>query len=427
MKLLLEFIRLFKVRCRGARLAPWKQKEVNINAQGFIWQKILLVYLLSISSLVFIPEQVIAQMQPANSLMVDRDEPLIPDSYGKRELTSFEKYRIERVIVKLNQTAQAELEKDNQDKAFKLWYRQLRLSRVLSIETEIKALGEIGAIAWSENRSTDVRNLANRLTEIQGEITTTKKFTPELLDKLARAYQQVRYLDQAVNIYRQILTNSRKSNDLIAQEKNLQTLGQLYLARFDYQKAADIYQQLLTLSNQKPVEQNQVNIYLVTLSDIYQRTEQIDKAIATRKRLIQKYNAAQKANKIPALEIAIARDYETLKQLEQAIKVYNNTFEIAFQTQQLAIASEALTRLGKLYQQSEQINLAISTYNKLLQVQQQTYNYYGLINTYDILGKIHLNLNQKSQAKQYFQQGLEIAKSLNYQVEYFNNQIHKLT
>ncbi|MGL5796359.1 MAG: tetratricopeptide repeat protein, partial [Waterburya sp.] len=179
--------------------------------------------------------------------------------------------------------------------------------------------------------------------------------------------------------------------------------------------------------NQESREQNQVNIYLNTLSNIYDRTEQIDKAIATRKSLIQKYNAAKKVNKIPALEIAIARNYESLKQLESAIKAYNKTFEIALQTQQLAIASEALNRLGKLYQQSDQVNLAISTYNKLLQVQQQTYNYYGLIGTYDTLGKIHLKLKQKSQAKQYFQQGLETAKFLNYRIEYFNNQINKLT
>ncbi len=427
MKLLLEFIRLFKVRCRGARLAPWKQKEVNINAQNFIWQKIFLVYLLSISSLVFIQEQVLAQMQQANSLMVDRDEPLIPDGYGKRELTSFEKYRLERVIVQLNQTAQVELEKDNEDEAFKLWYRQLRLSRVLGTANEIKALGNIGAIAWSENRSADVRNLANRLIEIQEEISNQKIFTSGLLDKFAIAYQQLRYLHQAVNIYQQILTNSKKNNNLIVQEKTLQTLGQLYLARFDYQSAADVYQELLTLSNQKPVDQNQVNIYLATLSDIYERTEQVNKAIATRKSLIQKYTTAKKVNKIPTLEIAIARDYESLKQLQPAIKAYNKTFEIALQTQQLAIASEALNKLGKLYQQSDRVNLAISTYNKLLQLQQQTYNYYGLIDTYDTLGKIHLNLNQKSQAKQYFQLGLETAKFLNYKIEYFNNQIYKLT
>jgi hypothetical protein len=62
---------------------------MSINAQNFIWQKIFLVYLLSISSLVFIQEQVFAQMQPTQSLMVDRDDPLIPAGYEKRELTSF--------------------------------------------------------------------------------------------------------------------------------------------------------------------------------------------------------------------------------------------------------------------------------------------------------------------------------------------------
>ncbi len=65
---------------------------------------------------------------------------------------------------------------------------------------------------------------------------------------MAKAYQQVRYLDKAINIYQQLLVNSKKADDLIAEQKNLEILGELYLARFDYQESADIYQELLDLA-----------------------------------------------------------------------------------------------------------------------------------------------------------------------------------
>ena len=402
----------------------------SFNAQFHSWKRIVVTFLLAVISFCSAQETALAQTQPANPLAVQQSDPLIPSGYGQRALTSFEKYRIEKAIAELNQTAQAELKRGNADRAFKLWYRQLRLTRVIDTSAEIKALGEIGAIAWQENRGADVLNIAERLITIQKEITAKKPLSPNLLDKFAIAYQQVRYLEQAIAIYQQILANSRKAGDLIAEQKNLKILGKLYLARFDYHQAADVYQKLLTLdpfANQESKQINRENFYLNTLIYIYDRTEQTNKAIATRRRLIKHYTETQQLNKIAAIKIAIGRNYETLKQSDHAIKAYNQAFDTASKTQQLAIASDALTRLGELYQQSDRANDAIATYAKLIQVQQQSYNHYGLINTYDTLGKIYLQLNQKAKAQQYFQQGLELAKSLNYKVEYFNNQIKHTT
>ncbi|MEY2856717.1 MAG: hypothetical protein RLZZ74_1027, partial [Cyanobacteriota bacterium] len=56
----------------------------------------------------------------------------------------------------------------------------------------------------------------------------------------------------------------------------------------------------------------------------------------------------------------------------------------------------------------------------------QSYNDYGLINTYDTLGKIYLDSGQKQPAKHYFQQALDLAQTLNYKVEYFKQQIVRL-
>jgi hypothetical protein len=61
-----------------------------------------------------------------------------------------------------------------------------------------------------------------------------------------------------------------------------------------------------------------------------------------------------------------------------------------------------------------------------VEIQQQSYNDYGLINTYDTLGKIYLDSGQKQPAKHYFQQALDLAQTLNYKVEYFKQQIVRL-
>lgn len=392
-----------------------------------------LIWLLVTVSLLSVQEAVLAQGQSANPLEVkiNGSDPVIPPGYGQRELSSFEKYRIEKTISELNQSAQAELNQGNQDQAFKLWYRQLKLTRAISAEKEIKTLGDIGAIAWQENRGLDLRNIAARLISLEGEITTKNPLSLDLLNQFITAYQQVRYLDQAINIQTKINKISRRSDNynLAREQENSEVLGKLYLAKFDYQNAAKTYQSLLSLVDNENPEfpiKNKADLYLKTLINIYDRTGQINQAIATKQRLVKHYTVTKKLTKIAKLNIAIARDYETLNQIPQAIENYSQAAAIATQTQQLAIAEDASIRLGKLYQQSEQVEQAIVTYEKLIEIQQQSYNYYGLINTYDTLGKIHLKLNQKVKAKQSFQEALVLAQSLNYKVDYFNNQIRQI-
>jgi tetratricopeptide (TPR) repeat protein len=382
-------------------------------------------------NLVFVQHQLLAQSKEANPLerKIDSSDPLIPAGYGKRELSTFEIARIEREIKQLEETATRELQQGNGDQAFELWYRQLKLVRAINTEVEIEALGNIGAIAWRSNRAWDLRNIANRLLVIEQEISVAD-FSPQLLQPLATAYEQVRYLEQAISIYQQILLENKQQKNLVAEAENLTTLGKLYIAQFNYPSAAKTYQELLTLADAKSSSNqfnlNQVNLYLSTLSDLYDRTGQTQAAIATRKRLIDNHTESKKLERVAALELAIAGNYATLNQTQQAKEAYQQAVTLATEQQQLAIADDALDSLGKLYLKEGQEQEAIATFTQLLEIQQQSYNDYGLINTYDTLGKIYSDSGQKQPAKHYYQQALNLAQTLNYKVEYFKHQIAKL-
>ena len=356
--------------------------------------------------------------QPANPLEIDRSDPLIPTGYGKRELSSFEKYRLQKKIVELDKAAKDELDKGNVSLARELWYRQLRLVRIINTRAEIKALGKIGAIAWKENLTDDVRNIARRLGEIQTAKTKDKNTAFELLNDLATAYKSVRYIDKAIDVYEQIsLDKTNKAN----KDKIAERLGELYLDIFDYDRAAKIYQQQLK-DNIAPEQQETI---LKTLAQIYNRTEQFKRAIAIKQQLTEYYISKKQPKKVPAINIAIAQDYEASKQVPKAISVYQQAFNTALENAQLAIASEALAQMGKL-QQEKNTKQAIATYKKLITVQQQAYNYYGLTDTYDTLGAIYLKSNNPNKAKQFFQQGLDIAVTLDYKVQYFRDRLKSI-
>jgi tetratricopeptide (TPR) repeat protein len=362
---------------------------------------------------------------------IDASDPVIPPGYGKRELSSFEIYRIEKEIKKLDQNAQGELQQGHTDRAFELWYRQLKLTHAISPKVEIIALGKIGAIAWQENRAEDLRNIANRLIKIEQEI-SLENSSSELLKHFAKAYEQVRYLEQEIAIYQQILSKNQQQNNQGEATETLETLGKLYVAQFNYPEAALAYQELLSLAESKSSTTPsksinvQVNFYLNTLIDLYDRTDQIKPAIAMRKRLIANYTKSKKLEPVARLQLAIAHDYAALNHTKKAQVAYEQALEFASATQQLAIVSNALDSLGKLYLQSGEDEKAIATLTQLLKIQQQSYDHYGLINTYDTLGKISLASGQKKSAKHYFQQALDLAQTLNYQVEYFQRQNDQL-
>ena len=369
----------------------------NIIQKGLNYRSLKLIWLIGLTGFIYFQagySNVAAQTTPSPALDSNSPDPLLPNLI-ERPLTSFEKYRIAKEITKINEAAKIELEKGNGGAAFSLWYRELRLQRAVDRLLEIKSLGKVGDIAWQENRGSDVRVIANRLIEIQREETTSKAIDLELLNSLGTAFQQVRYLDKAIDIYQQILLNARQEDSLKDQVNTLEILGELYLARFDYTQAATTYEDLLTLvSTESPVIDNneaREATYLDNLIAIYDRTAQLDKAIAIKKQMTTKYLAAQKIAPLANLNMAIAQDYENLKQPKTAIQYYQQALTIASNSLQLAIASEALTKIAELYQQSDRLDNALQSYQKLIPIQQQSYDYYGLMNTYDrIVGKVRL-------------------------------------
>ena len=365
-----------------------------------------------------------ARTNPSESLVIPTSDPLLPPSSIERSLSSFEKKRIREKIKNLELQANQKLREGQVKEAFKLWFRQLRLYRAIDFTTEIIALGKVGETAWQNNRGNELKVITQRLKDIYREQQTNNFTDAKALKELAIAWQKSRNINNAIAVYQILLERAYKEDNLQLEKKYLVTLGKLYLSKFDYTRAATIYEDLLSGDRYKITSENR-EVYLSKLISIYGYTKQPELAIVTKKKLIDRYIAAGKNYLVGKIKLSLAKDYQSLENRELAIVAYKEAVDIGQSLQQLALTSEALESLGSLYQQQEQYSLALETYQRLLELERKADNSYGVMNGYKQLGQLYLILEEYQQASIAFNRGLEIARLLDYQIGEFTSLINE--
>lgn len=372
----------------------------------------------------------------AAPLAIPEGDPLLPAGKINREPSPLEKKRIRTEIKSLEKQALNQLNQGDRNGAFVLWFRQLRLHRAIDLNGEIQALGNVGEIAWQNNLSAELRVINQRLDMIALQLNKNSdrdlsSQNSETLTDLANAYRQVRDLDQAIATFKQLLTQARQLDDIDLEQKYLNKLGKLYLGKFAYAEAASVYQELLQLSQLEndlnPAQSApQVATYYQQLGQIYNYLQQPEQAIAVKQELIDYYQQQNQTERLGKTQISLGDDYRSVENFSLAIANYNEAAELGKSSLQLSLASEALSKLSSLYLQTKEYTLAIQATQELISTEIEADNSYGLLTSYEQLGKIYLQLKDYPQALNIFTQALALSRSLNYQTDYFNDLVDNL-
>lgn len=370
----------------------------------------------------FVIVPVWAQTTQISPLESNPSDPLLPPASQNRPLSPLEIKRLTGRLDELKIQGESEFAVGNQDQAFTIWYREIRLRRVLGTVEEVQALGRVGDLAWQETRKADAQLITKRLETIEEEASNAAQLDLELLLVLGRSYEQLRIPEQAARVYEKILADAQQREDIGAQYSALNTLGSLYLAWFNYSQAADVYQQLLNLAQEQFDESNET-IYLEELAYIYDKTFQTQAATSIKEQLVARYQQKQKLQLLPKLQISLADNYDILAQPEAASENYQQAFNLAWSLQQFNYAGEALEKLAALYHNYGEPVYAVQIYQELLTLEKQSYNLYAQMSIHDHIGKIYLEENDYSQALEAFQAGLDLASFLGYQQAYFQSQV----
>ena len=367
---------------------------------------------------------------PPSPLEITTSDPLLPNLANKRELTPVELQKLKTDLDELNQEAQEILQGEDNQKAFEIWNRELRLRRFLGLLAEVEALSRVGEISVNENEREEVQYISQRLQVIQSDMLKQKSTDLQLWKSLANAYQKLRLYKLAISAYEQILILGKQQQDSFAQIETLKSIGELHLSWFDYNQAANVYQKLLNLAISQGDKTNEL-AYLQQLAYIYTQGKQHQAAIDILNKLVEISTNEQNLTQIPTWKLAIAANYEFLAKenpnfRQQAFDNYQEAYTIAWKLEQYARAGEALNKLIALYRSQKQITAALETSQILIEAETLANNFYGLMSAYDQIGNLYLERREYAKALTAFEKGLEIAQELKHQESYFTKQIEKL-
>lgn len=361
-----------------------------------------------------------------NPLEITAPDPLLPNPPVPRPLRPLERYNLRQRLDEIDANAIAQWDAGNRDTAFELWYRELRLHRALDRRSEIVALGRVGEYAWDASRRFDLQIISDRLVAIQNELQArAEPVDPEIWEVLGAAFQQLRVPEQAAIAYESLLEQARTSQDSEAIDIYLPTVARLHLASFSYTEAARSYEELLDRARTKGDYIEQVD-YLQQLAEIYRQADQPGNGIRTNQRLLDTYRERQQTDRLPSVLLDLADDYAASDRPNNASQTYQEAYRLAWSQNQLAIAARSLSQLAQLYLDYGQPEVALEIYAELIKVEQQTADVYGLMETYDRIGTIHLDRADYSRALDAFERGLRLARSLAYQEAYFRDRVQRV-
>lgn len=354
-------------------------------------------------------------------------DPLLPPDVETNPLSEAEKRALIPILDRFAVEAEAEFlaEDGDKDRAFELWYRELRLRRYLGAVAEAEALGRVGKIAWDNNRNQDLFVIRERLTEIQTDAEEKNTLDSQLAGVLAIAYEGIRFYPQALAMYEFILVGVRETGDINDLELILNTIAQLHLEWFQYFAAEEVYTELLTLARSQFDDANILR-YLEQMAYIYDRAKQPEKAIETKIELLQGYLKKELIAKIPPLQISLAGDYEIIGEGETASETYQEAFSLAWANQYYAYASDALKKLAELYSTYDQLDFALDIYREQIKAAEYATDEFSIMEIYESMGQIYLELEDYPQALSAFREGLKFARSLGHKEEDFLEKIDEI-
>ncbi|RZM81959.1 tetratricopeptide repeat protein [Leptolyngbya iicbica] len=401
------------------------------NTHSRSWRRWLVAIALTATSWAGQPRLAEAQLAPSlvEQFLSDPEfseprDPLLPEFAVERPLSPLERRELAAELDELALETEARyLEEGATEEVVIDWMREVRLRRILGIEAELAAIQRVGLRLWENSQADEVQLLSLRLQEIQAELLAQPVPDLELIGELVAAFEVLRDVDAAVAVYEILLERAVQAGDREAQQQILENLASLRESWFRFAPAAATYEALLDFADEDDLLAIE---YLKGVIRNYQDLGELATTIEYQRRLVGKYEETLQPQPIPALTLAIARNFRDLEQLTEAQNYYSATYSGALAQAQTDVASDALQDLAALYLADDQPEDVQYLYEQRLAVERLSYNGYGLMQTFDHLGQLYEAQDLPDSAIAAYKEALIIAEHLHHRERYFKLRLQTL-
>lgn len=357
-------------------------------------------------------------------------DPFLPTLPIDRPLSPLERKQLRQDLDQLHlQASQIFADGDNA-LAFEQWFREIRLRRYLGILDEVLTLAKVGEAAWNEGLRLEVLLITQRLLAIQNEFEVSRSsLRLPVLEAVGVAYQNVRALSPAIDLYTKLANQARQADSQDDLERYLVALAQTYSGALKHAQAAETTRELLELIRLRPIRPQslqQQQRLLEDLAFLHGQAGEWQAGIEAQQELIQLYQTLTLESRVPSVQVAIARNQLQAGQEDGAIETYREAYALAQGMQQFDVAQDILLSLIDIYYQRNEPRTVLNIYKVLVRVNQQTADDYGLMEAYNRLGQFYLDYDGYDQALEVFQRALNLAHLLDHRVAEFEMKIDEV-
>lgn len=234
---------------------------------------------------------------------------------------------------------------------------------------------------------------------------------PVILTKIAVNKEKLLNYEDAISSYKEVLAIYESKNDKIKANYILLSIANAYKAVFEYDKAFDIYENILSLDINSIPKPQTLQAY-VGAADYY---EYIQNSKQTINYLLKALNLAQElndANVLSEVNFKLALFLDETGNGENALKYYNKCIEISQECSKKDYISSAYSNLATIHKEKGDYKQAILNYKQGLEIDIKSNNHDGIIYIYQKLSEIYAE-NNKDLALEYLHNALKCAKQTN--------------
>lgn len=237
-----------------------------------------------------------------------------------------------------------------------------------------------------------------------------------------KIYYRFNEFNESLRCSEEMLRLSRENNDHFYIAEAYNNIGKAHMSLYNYDKAKDYYKKALKSYITLHYSEGIINIYN-SFGFIYYEKGNYNKSIYFYKRAIRIINFLIKKNQNSSIKIKLLKSialnniagvYNSQGYLENSLKSYEESLNIAESIGNIMGMATNLDNLGSIFYQKGYIEKAIEYYNKAKDIFKIIYDLRGEIACTNNIGKLYYDQGNLKEAKKIWEYNLEYAKKNNY-------------